>query len=70
MATIAPDSTVGEGKGAAYVVRVEVDAEEVGHGSLRGPVKLGMAGQAEIVLERRSLLSILVQRLRRTISLG
>jgi multidrug resistance efflux pump len=63
---VAPDSTANEGK-AGYVIRVEVESEELGSG---GVAKLGMTGQAEVVLERRSLLAILVQKLRRTISLG
>jgi multidrug resistance efflux pump len=68
---VAPDSAVAEGQRAAcYVVRVEVDGDEVGRGELRGRVKLGMAGQVEVVTGRQSLLSILLQQIRRTISLG
>ena len=68
---ISADSGVPEGKPAAvYVVRVELEADEVGRGDLRGRVKLGMAGQAEIVTGRESLLSLLAKKIRQTISLG
>jgi len=68
---ISADSGVPEGKQAAvYVVRVELDADEVGRADLRGRVKLGMAGQAEIVTGRESLLSLLTKKIRQTISLG
>jgi HlyD family secretion protein len=68
---VSPDSGVPDGQRAAfYVVRVELDGDEVGRGELRGRVKLGMAGQVEVVTERESLLAILVKKIRRTISLG
>jgi multidrug efflux pump subunit AcrA (membrane-fusion protein) len=68
---VAPDSEVPEGQRAArYVVRIELDGDQVGRGDLRGPVKLGMAGQAEIVTDRESVLVLLVKKIRRTISLG
>ena len=34
-----------------------------------GTIKLGMTGQAEIVTERKSLLAILLKKIRKTISL-
>src|SRR5262249_13200639 len=47
---ISPDSGVAEGQRApAYLVRIELAGEEVCRGDLQGRVKLGMAGQAEIV---------------------
>jgi multidrug efflux pump subunit AcrA (membrane-fusion protein) len=68
---VAPDSEVPQGQQTAhYVVRIEVDGDQVGRGDLRGPVKLGMAGQAEIVSDQESLLLLLVRRIRQTISLG
>ena len=68
---IAPDSGVPEGQHAVmHLVRIEVRGEEVGRGELCGRVKLGMAGQAEIVTGRESLLTILVKKIRKTVSLG
>ena len=72
---IAPDSRISEpAKGdaaiAAYLVKIELATDELGRGELRGRVKLGMAGVAEIVTARESLLSIFVRKIRRTISLG
>jgi hypothetical protein len=55
---------------AVYMVKVAVPRGEVGRGAYRGRVKLGMTGQAEIVTGRESLLSLLVKRIRQTISLG
>jgi multidrug resistance efflux pump len=68
---IGADSTVDQENGAAYyIVKVEVNATEVGRGELRGPLKLGLTGQAEIVTGQESLLSLLTRKIRRTISLG
>jgi multidrug resistance efflux pump len=68
---ISADSIVNQDKGAVnYLVKVTVDAREVGRGELRGPIKLGLTGQAEILTGRESLLSLLVRKIRRTISLG
>jgi multidrug efflux pump subunit AcrA (membrane-fusion protein) len=68
---IAPDATVPEGQHTAvYVVRIDVDGDEVGRGEARGRLKLGMAGQADIVTGRESLLSLLVRKVRQSISLG
>jgi multidrug resistance efflux pump len=55
---------------AAYLVRIEMDAEQVGRGELSGPVKLGLGGAAEIVTDRESLLMIFFRKIRQTISLG
>ena len=44
--------------------------DEVGRGAWHGRVKLGMAGQAEIVTERESLLRLLLRRIRQSMSLG
>jgi hypothetical protein len=68
---ISPDSGVLEGNSTAtYLVRIALAAEEVGRGDLRGRVKLGMAGQAEIVTEQESLLALLMKKIHQTISLG
>ena len=50
-------------------MQIELTGDEVGRGEFRGKVKLGMAGQVEIVTEQESLLCILVKKPRQTISL-
>jgi multidrug resistance efflux pump len=68
---VAPDAGVQDGQRAAtYLVRIAVDGDEVGRGELRGRVKLGMDGRAEIVTGRESLLSLLLRKIRQSISLG
>jgi multidrug resistance efflux pump len=68
---IAPDSTVPEGQRlAVYLVKIELEGEEVGRGDIRGRIQLGLAGQTEIVTGRESLLALLVKKIRQTISLG
>src|SRR5262249_11409254 len=68
---VAPDSEVPEGQRAAcYVVRIELDGDQVGRGDLRGQVKLGMAGQAEIVTDQERPILLLGKKIRQTISLG
>ena len=52
-----------------YLVRIDVEGEEGGRGELRGRIKLGMAGQVEVITDRESLLSVLVRTVRQTISL-
>jgi hemolysin D len=66
----AEPSTPANRKGAAYLVRIEMDADAVGRGELTGPVKLGLGGTAEIVTDRESLLMIFFRKIRQTISLG
>jgi HlyD family secretion protein len=58
------------GAPAAYIVRIELAGEEVGRGDLHAHLKLGLGGTAEIVTGRESLLTILVRRIRQSISLG
>lgn len=74
VAYVSPDSKVesvhGQPGVAAYIVRVQLEAKEIARGRFRGKVKLGLAGTAEIVTGRESVLSILVKRIRQTISLG
>jgi multidrug resistance efflux pump len=68
---ISPDSEVSEGqKATTYTVRILMPRDEVGRGAVRGRVKLGMAGQAEIVTGRENLLMLLIKQIRQTISLG
>jgi hemolysin D len=71
---IAPDSVVSSDqpsdKGSTYLVRVALDGREIRRGDLCGQIKLGMAGTVEIVTDRRSILSILAQRIRSSVSLG
>lgn len=55
---------------AVFLVRVHMDGDAVGRQELRGDVKLGLGGMAEIVTERESLLKILFRKLRQSISLG
>jgi hypothetical protein len=51
-------------------LRIILAGDEVRRVALRGRVKLGMAGQAEIMTEQESLLALLVKKMRQTISLG
>lgn len=63
------DSKAARNLPVAFVVRIEMNSSEVGRGDLRGPVKLGLGGTAEIITESESLLNILIKRIRKTISL-
>lgn len=68
---ISPDSAMPDGaKTLVYLVRIAVEGDELGRGELHGKVKLGMAGQAEIITDQESLLSLLVKKIRQSISLG
>jgi hypothetical protein len=68
---IAPDSDVPTGRGTTtYLVRIDLASEELGTGDFRARIKLGMAGQADIVTGHESLLMLLVKKMRQTISLG
>jgi hypothetical protein len=53
-----------------YVVKIQLEGEGTGRGEFRGRVKLGMAGQAEIVTGQERLLTLLAKKIRQTISLG
>jgi hemolysin D len=55
---------------ATYQVRIEMNGDSVGGGELRGDVKLGLGGIAEIVTDRESLLMIFFRKIRQSISLG
>jgi multidrug resistance efflux pump len=68
---ISADSVVNQEDGAvAYLVKVDVQGHEIGRGELREAIKLGLTGQAEILTGSETILSLLVQKIRRTISLG
>jgi len=67
---ISPDSQLSgatAGAKAYYQVKIELDDTQIGRDDLVGQVKLGMAGVAEIVTGRESLLSIFSQQMRSTI---
>jgi multidrug resistance efflux pump len=68
---LSPDSSrEGEERTVTYIVRIALSSNELGRSEYHGRVKLGMTGQAEIVTGHRSLLSLLVKRIRQAISLG
>ena len=62
--------SAGRNRPPMYQVRVEMDGDAVGRGELRGAVKLGLGGIAEIVTDHESVLSIFFRKIRQTISLG
>ena len=71
---VSPDSEVtpklnGQ-QTASYTVKIALEGEEVVRGNLRGRVKLGMTGLAEIVTGQESLLLLMVKGIRNSISLG
>jgi multidrug efflux pump subunit AcrA (membrane-fusion protein) len=62
---LSPDARIIEGQqGTFYTVRVALESDEVGQGGYRGQLKLGMAGVAEVVTGRETLLSRLLKKLR------
>jgi multidrug resistance efflux pump len=71
---VAPDSEVVAGsqgpQAALYRVRIALSREEIGRRARRGRVKLGMTGQAEIVTGRERILTLLLRRIRLSISLN
>ena len=68
---LSPDSgREGEERTVTFIVRIALSSDELGRGEYRGRVKLGMTGQADIVTGQRSLLALLVKRIRQAISLG
>jgi multidrug resistance efflux pump len=71
---LSPDSTPADPtqpqRAATFVVKIDLAGDRVAHGEYSGQIKLGMGGTAEIVTERRSLLTILMGRLRSSISLS
>ena len=68
--SISPDAVIPEGQNApVYIVRVKIDSNELRRGEWVGTVKLGMAGQVEIVTGEEPLLHLLTKKIRHTISL-
>jgi len=49
---------------------VTLTGDRVGHGKLSGVVKLGMTGQVEIITDRLTVLTLLLRRIRSSLSLG
>jgi hemolysin D len=68
---IAPDSGVAPTQHTAtYTVKIELAIEALESGNFRGRIKLGMTGQAEILTGQERLLTLLVKKMRQSISLG
>jgi multidrug efflux pump subunit AcrA (membrane-fusion protein) len=68
---LSPDSAaLREKEPVSYTVRIALSDRVVSRGNYRGRVKLGMAGQAEVITGHESLLILLAKRIRQTISLG
>jgi HlyD family type I secretion membrane fusion protein len=71
---IAPDAARTNDESAdsqnTYKVRVTLSGERIGQGKFTGAVKLGMTGQVEIITDRRTVLTVLLRRIRSSISLG
>ncbi len=69
---ISPDSTIktdGEVSTASYELRVQLVDKQLQHAGKTYPMKLGMTGLGEVVIERDSLLSLLLKKVRHVISL-
>jgi HlyD family secretion protein len=68
---LSPDSEAAGGadRTVTYTVKIALASDELGRGEYRGRVRLGMTGQADIVTGHRSLLALLVNRIRKTIRL-
>jgi multidrug resistance efflux pump len=54
----------------SYRVRTTVPSDRLGQGEFSGDVKLGMTGQVEIITGQRTVLAILIKRIRSSISFG
>ena len=74
LTTVAPDSHVAEGpdgtRVALYRLEIALTENHLERGAHHGRIKLGMTGQVEIVTGRESILTLLVRRIRQSISLG
>jgi multidrug efflux pump subunit AcrA (membrane-fusion protein) len=78
---ISPDSGVPQARGQetspsaaaprppTYLVRVRLIGDTIGHGELKGQVKLGMTGQADVVTGEETILTIFTKRIRQAFSL-
>lgn len=73
VAFISPDSRVksdGNASHVGYEVRIRLEQQELRRGDRRGEVSLGLTGTAEIITDRKSVLSILRRNIQHSISLG
>jgi multidrug resistance efflux pump len=64
--SISPDSQVIEGS-VFYIIRIDLESEEIGSGAYRKKVKLGMVGSAEMVTGKETLLSIAFRKFRKKV---
>jgi HlyD family secretion protein len=70
-AVAVPDSSGSHGqRGAAFLVRIDLDESAIPSEEIRGKIKFGMIGQAEIVTGDESLLFLMLKKMRQSISLG
>ncbi len=68
---ISPDAApIAAGQALVYTVRIALATEQVGTGELKGQLKLGMTGTAEVITGRQGLLSLLLGRMHSAFSLG
>lgn len=77
---ISPDSGVAQppagaaagkaGQSPFYIVRIALEGDQLSRDRFPGKIKLGMAGHVEIVTDQETLLTLLVRKVRRSISLG
>ena len=51
-------------------MRIDLASDELERDGLHGQVKLGMAGQAEIINGRQSILTLLARKIRQSVSLN
>jgi hypothetical protein len=58
------------GRMALHGVRIALPRGQIGRGTRRGRVKLSMTGQAEIITGTERTLTLLLRRIRQSISLG
>ena len=69
---ISPDSESSVGSAvnrAFYTAKLQLNQKELRRGPLHGQIKLGLTGQAEIITDRESVLSIMLRGVRRSVSL-
>jgi len=67
--SISPDSQMKDQQ-VFYVVKILIEGREVGRDKLRGPIKLGMTGQVEIVTGEERMLSVLLKKIQRAVSVS
>jgi multidrug efflux pump subunit AcrA (membrane-fusion protein) len=67
---VSPDSKGSEPGGPVYTVRIDLEGHEIARGEFRGRVKLGMTGQAEIVIRRESVLALFGKKVRHAVRFG